>query len=263
MLVRVPLGCYRTYMVRKDASDIFSYSEFAIAGDMTKRAFQHLTDANAKSPRSELLPTGGGIRALKRIAVLGGFMSAGVPLLAAARITAALNPELNTYDGEVHSHLSQLAMKLPRDATSRLPSSDDADYWYHRELIRHPDIYKPGEALSNDVVVEIVDKKRAYFVYSTVIHNIWDRHSTDKFDEFARIEGWERGSDVVVIPTHEEVPCDFQHPDFQKLGQAHLAASRAAYRNAVGRVTINLSLAIRNGLDRIARHRGTLPEGGE
>lgn len=246
-------------MVRKDASDIFSYSEFAIAGDMTKRAFQHLTDANAKSPRSELLPVGGGIRALKRIAALGGFMSAGVPLLPAARITAAVLPELNTYDGEVHSGLGHLATKLPNSVLSGMRASENADYWYHRELIRHPTIYTPGTALSSDVVVEIVDRRRVYLIYALGVANNWDRQS-DKFSEFARIEGWERGNDVVVIPTHEEVYYDSEHPDFLKVGLAHLEASRGAYRNAVGRITVNLSLAIRNGLDRIARHRGSLPE---
>ena len=252
-------------MVRKDASDIFSYVEFAIAGDMSKRAFQHLTDANAKSPRSELLPVGGGIRALKRVAAIGGFMSAGVPLLPAARITAALVPELNTYDGEVQSQLGQLARHLPQHAMSRVRASEDSDYWYHRELLRHPEIYTPGAAHEGDVRVTVVDKSRVYLISEGIKHkplpflNNWDRQ-TDLFSEFGRIEGWERGNEVIVIPTHEEVFYDPEHPKFEIIGQAHLEASRSAYHNAVGRITVNLSLAIRNGLDRIAVHRGTLPE---
>lgn len=253
-------------MVRKDASDIFSYSEFAIAGDMTKRAFQHLTDANAKSPRSELLPVGGGIRALKRVAVLGGFMSAGVPLLAAARIASALlQYEFNTYDGEVPSGLGFLARSLPKGAMASIPGRDvDTDYWYHRELIKHPDIYVPGAALDSDALVEIVDRTHIYMgsMSGLGVLNPWDGQS-DKASYAGRIEGWARDSDAYFVSAAEMAPLDRDDPEFKTKGAALNAMSRAAYRNAVGRITVNLSLAIRNGLDRIARHRGSLREAGE
>ncbi|MDH4988584.1 hypothetical protein QEZ47_24320 [Aminobacter anthyllidis] len=245
-------------MVHKSDPDTFSYNELAIAGGMTKRAFQHLVDANVRSPGSVLLPLGSGIRTLKRAAVLGGFALAGVPLLAAARITAAVLPELNTYDGEVHSGLGQLARKLPNDALSRLPAGDDAaDFWFHRELLNHRDIYSLGAALISDVVVEVVDKQRVYLVSTIGVMNPWDGQA-DKYQEIGRIEGWERGNDVAVIPTYEEFCYNSDHPEFLRVGLAHLQRSRTAYGNAVGRISVNLSLAIRNGLDRVARHRGML-----
>lgn len=242
--------------------DQFSYAEFAVAGDMTKRAFQHLMDASAKVSKLDWLPTGPGIRKVKRVSVIGGLVGAGVPLYSAARLAAALVfHEFNTYDGEVPSGLSFLARKLPSSALVNMPiSGDDNDYWYHRALIENPNIYVPSRALNSDAMVEIVDRTHVYIAAMSGIGilNPWDEKA-DKASYIGRIDGWERDGEAVFISAGLIAPLDQQDPDFKSKGAKLNEMSRSAYRNAVGRITVNVSLAVRNGLDRIARHRGFLP----
>ncbi|WP_439543370.1 hypothetical protein [Hyphomicrobium sp.] len=239
--------------------DAFSYADLAIAGDMTKRAWQHLADLNARSPDPELLPDRRNIEMAKRAAVIGGFAAAGVPLYAAARLAAALvYNEFNTIDGEVPSGLGSLARGLPRAAWKQIPSdSGDNDYWFHRALIRHRDIYTPGQALDSDALVQIVDRTHVYVAVlsGTPILNPWDSAKEPR-SYAGRMDGWGRDSEVKFTSASEMASHDPENPETFSLGARVNETARAADRNAVGRITVNVSLAVRNGLDRIARHRG-------
>lgn len=245
-------------MSKKIAADIFSYTELAIAGDITKRAFQHLADANAKSPNSNWLPVGKGIRTVKRLAVIGGFVSAGVPLYAAARLTSALvEAEFNTYDGEVPNGIGFLARSLPPSALDSMPAIDgDMDYWYHRALMMFPDLYVQGNALISDALVEIVDRTHIYLTSTSKLGSLnpWDGQ-IEKASYAGRIEGWGRDREAYFVSASSMAPIYDEDPEFKTRGAALNEMSRAAYSNAVGRLTVNVSLAVRNGLDRIARHR--------
>src|SRR5689334_22258753 len=126
----------------KNPGAIFGYSELALAGNMSKREFQHLVDAG-------LLPPGRGIGPFKRVATIGAFMAAGLPLIAAARITNALLVEFDEADGEAPSGLKIVAEQEAADELAAL--ADPNDFECHRLIVgaderRTRDILASGKA---------------------------------------------------------------------------------------------------------------------
>jgi hypothetical protein len=126
------------------------------------------------------------------------------------------------------------------------PSADrTTDYHWHYALIRYPDIYAKGKALGSDVIVEIVDFKLLF-------------SSTRQFPA-PTLVGWiYRGADTRIIHAIEKVGAadDRENPGWQAALDRLEAEALAERENAVARTAINLSLAIRRALDRIAEHRG-------
>src|SRR5262249_35711930 len=147
-----PKGANDDGMIRRpsDPGDTFSFAELAVAGGMTKRAFQHVADAE----RPSLLPVGSGVRVLKRTAVIGAFMDGGVPLLVAAQLARAILDEFNQNDGEAPSGLNGLVHDVANDPILR-SSSRQNDYWYHLALYQNPAIYRRGEKLKSDALINI------------------------------------------------------------------------------------------------------------
>ena len=224
---------------RSDQGDKFSFNELAIAGDMSKRSFQHVSDIG-------LIPAGQGINALKRIAVIGAFVSCGVPLIAAGRIVEKLLWSFNRSDGEMPSGLSVMAAALAHIEDPFIDQQEPNDYWYHRKLYSSP-IYKRGQKERADVRVEIADREHVYLRANLASIEALGPSIPDVTYE-GWIEDWKRGSE----------------PNFFSLAELTEASvsdalKRAlwAHENAVGLLTINVSLAVRNGLDRLADHRNT------
>lgn len=229
---------------KPEASDSFSFSELALAGAITKRAFQHVADAE----RPSLLPVGSGIKVLKRIAVIGAFINSGVPLFLAARISRIILNEFNQVDGEAPSGLSHLVLSVRNDEILKKRSTDN-DYWYHLALYRNPAVYDGHRGLSqpSDAIIHIADRRLISI-------------STPNFPQpsvVGWIEQWERGSnarvkyitDVIGAPDPEKL--EEWQPKIDNLDRE----ARSVQVNAVGRLRINASLAIRNALDRVQGHR--------
>ena len=242
---------------KSDAGDSFSFAELALAGAMTKRAFQHVADAE----RPSLLPPGNGIKVLKRIAVIGAIMNSGVPLFLAARISRTILNEFNQPDGEAPSGLSGFvrAVVAAKDRDIRPLTeapSDGNDYWYHLTLYRNPAIYGAirGMRQSSDFLLHISDRRT--ITYSTP--------NFSKPSLVGWVEEWERGTSASVKYATEVLGS----PDPEKPEEWQEKVSRlnrealAAQVNAVGRLTVNVSLAIRSALDRVQDHRhGVAPLG--
>ncbi len=234
----------------KKSGDAFSYNDLAVVAGISGRAVRQVAEAG-------LLPQGDGIRTLKRIAVIGAIVAAGVPLMAAAQVAEALNLEFNQADGETPSGLDNLYRELPPHEIRLL--SDHNDYWLHRALCRYPEIYARGRSMRGDAVLEIADRE---FVFvrvkglSVSIHNPFVPGGLSKTPPpEGRIEDWRRGGNPVFVAFVEDVvPFD---DDGKPTAEAIALDSkmRVAYENAVGLIAVNLSLAIRNGLDQLADHR--------
>lgn len=228
---------------------------------MTKRAVQQLAD-------DDLLPETNDFRALKRIGAISGFVSSGVPLIDAGRITKAILPSYSQYDGEAPSGIEGLAIDLPRSEIAARPA-DVNDYWYHRAISRHPEIYRPGKACKNDAIIEIVDRSLVFR------SNHWpSRHALNgSRDFFGWIEGFERGEIARVIPITDRLNDFLQHewphernsgiPEQNAFGMRKWNERLAQFEkeaneardNARGRIVVNVSLAIRIAFDRIAEYR--------
>lgn len=218
----------------------FSFSELAVAGGMTKRAVQHLMDRR-------LLPEGKGIKVLKRVCVIGAFVAAGAPLVVAGRVVEKLLWSFNQPDGEMPSKLSEIALGLRGTGSSLPKGAEPNDYWYHCELYARRDLYRPGQTRRGDAYIEVADRERVYL--STRTGLAFHEPLAPDFPETTfegSIEGWERGTEPRF---HSCAELD------DAARETATAEAAAARRHPVGLLTINASLAIRNGLDRLAEYR--------
>lgn len=228
----------------------FSFSELAVAGNMSKRSIQHLSDAR-------LLPADPEVARIKRVAVVGALLSAGVPLFAAGRVAAAILTEFNTEDGEAPSGLNFLARGLPSDELNRLPEANqNIDFWYHDALKRCPTIYFPNIALSSDAIVEIVDRRLVF------LSNMSGFKILNPFGEkpveasyVGEIQAWTRGADCRVRLLMHDAPFDQKSLSFAASAGSITAEANTRRMNAIALVKINASLAIRTAFDRLWSHR--------
>ncbi|MER2536842.1 MAG: hypothetical protein ABTQ31_16945 [Rhizobiaceae bacterium] len=221
----------------KDPADEFSHSDLAIASGGTKRSVQMMAD-------NGLLPGDGSIRDLKRICVIGAFVSAGAPILVAGRVVEKLLWGLNQSDGEFPSRLVDFDAKLGDEA---FPTGNPvSDYWRHRALLARPNLYRAGEAFKSDYRIEVADREHVFTAGGII--------QPEQRSYEGQIVGWERGSEVSFKSIFELRSPDQWNP--QPDADAFGEIDRALLANAVGVIAVNASLAIRKGLDRLASHRG-------
>lgn len=215
-----------------------------MAAGCSNRAIKFLAASDEK-----LLPGDRGIRDLKRVAIIGGFMRAGLPLLTAARLAKVVLYEFNENDGEAFSGLDRLARYLP-DVIATLPSDAAAtnDFHYHRALLTQPALYTKGKALRDDALVEIVDSTIVFLGSGIFPAN----------DLIGWIEGLGRGEEAKIIYITEVIGkcADAENQGWRERADKLEAEARDQRENAIARTIINISLAIRSALDRVAEHRG-------
>ncbi|MDB5448872.1 MAG: hypothetical protein JWQ97_4189, partial [Phenylobacterium sp.] len=132
------------------------------------------------------------------------------------------------------------------------------DYWVHGQLLGSTVDYRPGVALLGDMIIDIADQE----------HVLTETHGLGSVEVFSpvmkggmsaspdyRIIG--RGTSARVVPITDEVGrLDFSEDPvsaerYRTLQQDYLFARE----NAVARVRVNVSLAIRNAFDRVRGDR--------
>ena len=226
--------------LRKDRPDLFSYATLAIASGMTKREIQHLLESD-----EELMPSGCGVRTLKRAAVIGAFKAAGLTLFTAARLAKAILVEFNQHDGEAPSGLNWLAAELARQSIELLPrqAEETNDYYYHLALTKSPNVYRKGEALKSDAIIEIVDFRVVF------LSNI----RFPKLNLVGWMDGLGRGGDARIIHV-AEVLGNIDDQWSAKLERLE-AEALSKREHAIAKTIVNVSLAIRTALDRVTERR--------
>jgi hypothetical protein len=216
----------------------FSYDDLAVAAGVTKSSIQHLAAAG-------LLPPGGSTPSLKRSACIGAAVDAGVPLMLAGKLIREIVTGYNQADGEAPGGLEAWVKDLLPDVRITIPGDGD-DYDAHQVLFGRKHSYTQGKALYSDARLEVVDR--------CFVLKISRRGPYEEVLPFGWIEGWARGSE----PNFKALS------EVMKLGPDGMPVSndtrrwdemRFAQDNAVGTIRLNLSLAIRRGLDRLAQHR--------
>lgn len=316
---------------RKNPGDSISYGEKALAGPISKSAFQHIYEAG-------FLPSGSDVRVVQHVAMIGAFMAGGTPLVIAARISNALSGEFD--DGEPPSGLKEAAEHmLSAEELASLPAVPN-DYWYHDLFVRREtdrlrkiladgrptyvaqgvrvtsDDYwehverrrKQGDyfaglvpAMGFDVRIEICDRRHVFMWPTSRLKSFGedreleklrpaappDQHLADDPGFVGWIEGWERGneahfkhvSEVIQINPQEEphrsriARLKAEHGEAKyrewygddddseqwraNAAQFQLTALQNVLPNAAGKITVNVSLAIRRAFDRIAEHRAS------
>lgn len=236
-------------------ADLFTSTEIGIGAALTPRAVQFLDDSGllpapeAEEGKARLFA----MPALKQVAMIGAVQAGGGELIAAARITAFIVKEFAARRGEFPSRLYDLwsrALKAtePKGAESaikEISAGRDADYWYHQILWRNG-AYPRGIALRGDVLLEIVDRT----------YGVLDAHGwSEAIEPLFRIANWARGAETSVHHLADEATAHLSTPQGHASWEAIQAECIAARVNALGVLRLNLSLAIRTALDRIADHR--------
>lgn len=240
---------------KRDPGPEFSFTDLAVGGALTKRAVQYLSD-------SGLLPNDQGIRDLKRTAVIGGFVSAGVPLLIAGRLAKAILENFDQHDGEVPTGLNHLAAHLSADEIDTIPDESN-DYWYHRALYRNPDIYPRGKAIFGDALIEIVSMQFVFLWSKTNNGSASANLSQDESPFIGWIDGLERGEENTrFVSIIEKLPPmewgwggHERYPEWRAAVNRFNTDAKQAREDAIGRTIVNVSLAVRTALDRIADYR--------
>lgn len=253
--------------------DRFTSRDLASAADLSPRNFGLIVEQDLAPPGE---PGAGGqaghrvwdSRGLQHAALLGALHLAGLELLVAARLAAAVAEDLQLFHGRMPSNVRAFlqAPLNPRPGytpweggLSEAEAQDD--YWLHHAFRTKSDIYLSRQAVRGDYLLEVADNQ---FVVT--------RHhgSTVKFmspassaqlavnPEF-RIIG--KGAGARVIRIHEEVESlDFHGDPSAAADYAKVEANYLrAHDNAVTLLSVNVSLAIRNAFDRLADERAARP----
>jgi len=219
-----------------DRGDTFSFSELALAGGIGKSAYQHLAGTG-------LLPGGRGIEDFKRLATIGAFMASGLPLMTAAGMSKTIiEMRFNQSDCERLSGVSTLLHCSSNSAFGDFPSVND--YWIHFGLHRQG-IRTGQEKLRSDALIEIVDRHYV-FIRSELLSTLNPvLMGQEEASLVGWLEEWGRGAEPRLI-----------HIGLGNVKYRQIyTEAQAARVNAVGTMTVNISLAIRRALDRLADHR--------
>lgn len=251
---------------RDSPPEEFTTPELAVGADLTPRNVALLDERNLVLDNFTITSTGAGkagnkrynIRALQRIAIVGALQKAGVELLLAARLVAALADEWEAAYGHIPSKLDQyLHDKALRGRNLWTELGDKADprndYWLHHYLRTRTGIYRPRTSLIGDFCVEIVDRQYVFMAVKSRGGPLTFLGG-ETAEAMLRIVGWERGSTATVRTIAEEAG-NLATTEATARYRVIEEEFHAARRNAVGALGLNVSLSIRNGLDALHEYR--------
>ncbi len=215
-----------------------TFGDLAEIGGLTKGGVQALDKA-------DLIPHGSAVKAAKRVGVIGGFVAAGIAPIAAGGI-ATLMPDLfNRYDGAEHSNIDNLVWKVIKNGTPPYLATspvDAGELWYHEQLYHHWSDYPRGKAIFSDAIVEVVDRRFVFIGNWTPPNRKISVIGADPegYSIAGFIKSWDRSGNVNVDPAYEEKSGDW----ISNIRQ-----------NATASLRVNISLAIRNGFDRLVEYK--------
>jgi hypothetical protein len=260
---------------RKDASpDIFTSAEVAAAAGISPRNFGVLIE-NGLAPRAVVEAAGKGgarywdTRGLSEAAVIGAIHRSGAELLMAGRIGREIVGHFVATRGRLPSNLTFFHRRI---SGFQLPSTqvevdvtppDLADFWVHQTLRGHPEVYQPGMALDGDLTIEIADRRAVFIdVWASEGRRLprlspWGADASAEPELLLVVEGWERGADATIRLVDELIDWRGAMDDPAARDAAKRVEERwlSARRNAIGRLLVNASLAIRSALDAVYDHR--------
>ena len=251
----------------KPTGSLFTTRELALAAGLTPRNMALLHDEGLAPAPAEAGGGRGGHRlysspGLAHAALIGALNMAGFGLLVSGRLAQAIAED------EAHNHgklLANLSTYLQRPHNPRpgywpwgADLDVDDDYAVHGGLLSSDIEYRRGQALTGDMIIDIADHEyvlteyhgpRPLKIFSPVL-----KEGLPASPDY-RIVG--RGSAASIVPIVDEI-------DSLDLSEDPVSAARykavqedylAARENAVARVRINVSLAIRNAFDRVRTDR--------
>lgn len=252
---------------RKDnPADAFTSTEMAIGAGIPPRSFALLQERYlapdpvnpfAAKNATRLWNTNG----LAQAALTGAFFNVGFELFPSARLSGLIFDELSPRYGSIPSNLQTYWQD--RNFKSDYPEfpwcpSDmfhdvRDDFWLHHYLMKLTKAYTPRRHMRGDLCIEIADRQYV-FLNGLRDFNIRSLNGTEVEPSY-RIRGLERGGDAIILTIPDEVGLPYGHPDVSARYAEIEAEFLAARENAVGILTVNIALAIRNAFDAVHEHR--------
>jgi hypothetical protein len=252
----------------KPSGSNFTSRELALAAGLSPRNFSLLHEEGlAPEPVGDSGGRGGhrtyGSPALAQAALIGALHLAGFELLVAARLAHAFAEEAGHVHGRLYSNI-QIYIQAPYNPKPGYrpwivsPTDEvDDDFWVHNRLIDSVVDYRRAVAMVGDFLIDIADHEFVLTEYLGSKIKIFSPVAAKGLDASPdyRITG--RGSTAQIVAITDEVDSlDFSISPasaarYKALQEDYLAARE----NAVTRVRVNVSLAIRNAFDLVADDR--------
>jgi len=244
---------------------LVSAAELELAGGLPARAFDSLKKSGVVPEPARKAVRGGrpgwGADAISLFGVTGAIYDAVPSLLLAAKlagpIVSAFVENVGRLPGQMQD-LVRAAMKAGADV-GEIESDDD--YIAIRQMLAsYPDIYESGRPHEGDIIVIIVGRRYVFSRVRRALRTLspWGNPARPEM-VWAVISGWGRGTspdDVLVTRFEDTIARDeFPGEPSAEAGAAKEREAFAALDRATSRIEVNVSLAIRNGLDRIHDHR--------
>jgi hypothetical protein len=246
--------------------ELYTVTELEIGSGLPVRSFEYLRRAQL-APSPLVSANGPGTTAifdyeagLVRCAIIGAVFAAGPSLVMATQLGTEIYGELDLADREKMSRI-----RYYRDIGRFLKPEDYDDRGnviepkVHARLVDHPKIYKPGAARSDDLRVYVVDRKFVFSRYGNMpTASAFGGRNAPAEMRF-HIKGWARNSEklekissITFESFESTLPLDWwDNVDAKERARQLEEMANQALENAVSMISINVSLAIRNALDRI------------
>lgn len=263
---------------RKDAPmNLFTSSELALAAGISLRNFNVLIEHGLAPPTDRDQSGKHSTRywdqfGIGEMALTGALIRAGAELVTAARLSHMILDDFTAARGRLPSRLDMFLDKDYNNQHPKFPWPADAaegnwaddDFWLHRTLRVHSDVYLPDTRLNGDMILEIADRRYVYtrFDYFGRIPNVsraqpWGVTDGNEPDVEYEIVGWERGREATLRHFTDLVDLKgmMDNPEKKKAAKELEDAWLEARRNALGLLRVNVSLAIRTAFDAIHESR--------
>src|SRR5260370_15083817 len=179
-------------------------------------------------------------------------MAGGIPLVTAAGMARTIVcSEFNQEDGEAPTGIYDLFVKNFCARPSKFSSNHHNEYWYHQELFKFG--LRPGrEMLRSDALIEIVDRRFVFLRSGMKVLNSM-LGTTEDASLVGWLDAWRRGAEPQLLHIASLIRFDVAEIESVERYRQLDAEAQGARMNAVGKLTVNISLAIPRALDRLAK----------
>lgn len=231
-----------------EISGRFDVKELAQASGLTVNNIRMLMDRMPGTLTTEQVLPGRGvartfpIMSMKRAALIRAVMKNGVGVTQAAHLVDAFSAwfEMNHkgLPANMEAYVSRSEMQKVYDLGygKSFHGGNDWEFYAYQGL----NLTIPHEAKTGDMIMEVIDQT---YVFMTMIRPRVKIHGGPKMDAVFRVEGWERGGEMVITDASE---CEEELEHWQTVRE-----------NFTTKVVVNVSLAIRDAFEQIRQARTT------
>ena len=195
-----------------------------------------------------------GMAGLSHMAIVGGLHKSGADWFLSAKIAGAIVKEIVEFGGygrfpiglnDFWREVSPGETEAPSLEEEPNQNHWDREWLLHLWLTKNRQSYTPEQGLRNDIRISIVDRR--FILSGTGMRVAGEPPELQGFVPVARIEGWSRGNDAKI----DSMGISGESRIRNKIYGEFISA----WRDCIGKITVNGSLAIRAAMVRITKYR--------